>query len=77
MDNPETLTTFGTQETGRTMIGIALSRNPSKIQINQVLPQGKQPCSNSGTRRVLVKRHERHLLWDSTETQMLNNCIRK
>jgi hypothetical protein len=29
MDNPETLTTLGTQETGRTMIDITLHRNPT------------------------------------------------
>jgi hypothetical protein len=28
MDNPETLTTLGTQETGRTMIDITLRRKP-------------------------------------------------
>jgi hypothetical protein len=42
MDNPETLTTLGTQETGRTMIDITLHRKTPTIQmIIQVIRKRK------------------------------------
>ena len=47
MDNSETLTTLGTQETGRTMIDITLHRKPPTIQmIIQVIRKRKQSLLN-------------------------------
>jgi hypothetical protein len=47
MDNPETLTTLGTQETGWTMIDITLHRKKTTIEmIIQVIRKRKQSLLN-------------------------------
>ena len=63
MDIPQTLITLDIDETGGTMIDIALRRNQIKFQmIIQVRWKGNSPCSNSGNRRVTLKRQEHQLL---------------
>ena len=66
MDNPETLTTLGTQETGWTMIDITLHRK--KLQSRWLFKwyeRENNPCSTIRTRRVTIKQHEHHLLRES------------
>ena len=47
MDNPETLTTLGTHETGQTVIDITLQRKHPTIQmIIQVMRERKQSLPN-------------------------------
>ena len=63
MDNPETLTTLGTQETGRTMIDITLHRKtPYNSDANSSDTKEKTVLAQlANTRRVSIKQHEHHL----------------
>jgi hypothetical protein len=73
MDNPDTLTTLGTQETGRTMIDITLHRKPpynsdansSDTKEKTVLAQLAIPVVSLLNNTNIMYKENR------------NNCIRK